>query len=194
VNARHAASHHRARWASIVLVPAALVVTLVACTGDQPKNDAQRSGQVATEEVYDAQRKLVPYPVDELKKYPTLENLNLAEKLKRELSTSANKVGYVYILNRGAAQPVMGYWTIRGKVSSNQSQMTTTNLVERHDGANNGGNLAYPAPGDDGTYGDWEPGIFFFTTEGAMVKTNSDYFYSDQPSSFGYNVPKLNHQ
>jgi hypothetical protein len=85
----------------------------------------------------------------------------------------------------------MGYYTIKGKVSSTDSQMTTTDLVITNCHASNGCNdVTVPAPGDDGSYGSNEPGIFFFTTENAMVTTNLNYVYSDQPLPL--NVPKLN--
>jgi len=35
------------------------------------------------------------------------------------------------------------------------------------------------APGDDGSYGANEDGIFFFTTEGAYVTTNLDYLFAE---------------
>ena len=45
------------------------------------------------------------------------------------------------------------------------------------------------APGDDGSYGANESGIFFFTTEGQMVTTNLDYIWSDNPLSI--DTPRL---
>ena len=46
------------------------------------------------------------------------------------------------------------------------------------------------APGDDGSYGANEAGVFFFTTEGAMVTTSLDYIVSDQPINIS--ATKLN--
>lgn len=46
----------------------------------------------------------------------------------------------------------------------------------------------------DGTYGTNNPGIRFFTAEGAAVEWAGDgatYLYSDVPINFGYEVPRL---
>jgi hypothetical protein len=92
----------------------------------------------------------------------------------------------VYLLSLGK---VLGYYTIKGKVSSTQSQMTTDQLLE--DGGCTGCSWSVVnATGDDGSYGPNEDGVFFFTTEGAMVTTSLDYIVSDQPIAF--DVPELN--
>lgn len=166
-----------------VLSTLALVGTLVACEGE-PKPSAQTDGQAQTEQAFGQQSKAVPYPADKLK--DSLERRNLRERLLR--TNDPSKIGYVYLLS--FSKP-LGYYVIKGKVSSTQSQMTTDQLLV--DACNRSGEdcpQAVNAPGDDGSYGANEPGIFFFTTEGAMVTTDLDYMYSDQPIPF--DVPKLN--
>lgn len=164
-----------------VLTAAVLVATLAACES-KPKSNAQAQGQAQTEQAYEQQSKAVPYPVDQLK--DSLERRNIRERLLR--TNDPSKIGYVYLLS--FSKP-LGYYVIKGKVSSTQSQMTTDELVERH-GDTGGGNFTYSAPGDDGSYGQNEDGVFFFTTDGAMVTTTLDFVYSDQPIPF--DVPKLN--
>jgi hypothetical protein len=164
-----------------VITAAVLVVSLAACE-NKPKSQAQATGQAQTETAFAAQSKAVPYPADQLK--DSLERRNLKERLLR--LNDPNKIGYVYLQSFGK---VLGYYVIKGKVTSNQSQMTTAEFVEQHSDSG-GGNVVYQAPGDDGSYGDNEPGIFFFTTEGALVTTSLEYVYSDQPIPF--DVPKLN--
>ena len=86
----------------------------------------------------------------------------------------------------------IGYYTIKGKISSNGSQVTPEDnvLCPYQTGESC---LTTDGVQDDGTYGEGDPGIFFFTTEGAMVVTSLDYLYADQPiSAQGINVPKLN--
>jgi len=162
-------------------VVAALLASLVACSS-KPKSNAQAQGQAQTEQAFKQQSEAVPYPVAQLK--DSLERRNIRERLLR--TNDPNKIGYVYLLS--FSKP-LGYYVIKGKVSSTQSQMTTDQLVERHtDGG--GGNFVYNAPGDDGSYGANEDGVFFFTTEGAFVTTTLDFVYSDQPIAF--DVPKLN--
>jgi len=165
------------------LAAAILAVSLIlaGCTSE-PKSSAQNQGQAQTEQAFAQQSKAVPYPADQLK--DSLERRNVRERLLR--TNNPNKIGYVYLLSFGKP---LGYYVIKGKVSSTQSQMTTDQFVERH-GDTGGGNFVYSAPGDDGSYGQNENGVFFFTTEGAMVTTTLDFVYSDQPIPF--NVPKLN--
>lgn len=163
------------------LTAAVLVGSLAACT-PEPQSNAQKQGQAQTEQAFEQQSKAVPYPVDQLK--DSLERRNIRERLLR--TNDPSKIGYVYLLS--FSKP-LGYYVIKGKVSSTQSQMTTGELVERH-GDTGGGNFTYSAPGDDGSYGQNEDGVFFFTTDGAMVTTTLDFVYSDQPIPF--DVPKLN--
>lgn len=153
------------------------VLSLSACQAGTPSS-AQDEGQALTEQAYTQQSKAVPYPADQLR--DSLERKNLRERLLR--TNKADAQGYVYLMSFGQ---VIGYYTVQGKVSSTQSQMTTDNLViDRYEG-----DVVVNAPGDDGSYGANEPGIFFFTTEGQMVTTNLDYIWSDNPISI--DVPRL---
>ncbi len=167
--------------AALIVVPIALV-SLAGCTESTSKPSAQREGQAQTEQAFDQQSKAVPYPVDQLK--DSLERRNLRERLLR--TNDPDKIGYVYLLNFGK---VFGYYTVKGKVSSTQSQMTTDQLVVKADFGEGWESQVVSAPGDDGSYGANEDGIFFFTTESAYVTTNLDYLYVDQPLPF--DVPEL---
>lgn len=164
-----------------------MVVILMVSTGAsgceaEDKADPQVSGEKLTRQAYRQQSAAVPYPADRLK--DSLERRNLRDRLLR--TNVPNKIQYVYLLS--FSEP-LGYYTIKGKVSSTQSQMTADQL--RVDGNCSGcGDIVVTAPGDDGSYGANENGIFFFTTEGVMVTTNLDYIVSDQPLPF--NVPELN--
>jgi len=157
--------------------------SLTACS-DTPKSTAQKEGQAQTEQAFQQQSAAVPYPVDKLK--DSLERRNLRERLLRQ--NDPNKIGYVYILSFGR---FIGYYTIKGKVSSTQSQMTTDQLVVQADFGEGWESQVVSAPGDDGSYGPNEDGVFFFTTEGAMVQVSTEYIYSDQPLAVN-NVPELN--
>lgn len=159
---------------------------LVACSDNKHESDSQTQGQADTEQAFKQQSKAVPYPVDQLK--DSQERRNLKERLLRQ--NDPNHISYVYILS--FAKP-LGYYVIKGKVSSTQSQMTTDQL--QVDACNRAGEdcpNAIDAPGDDGSYGPNEDGIFFFTTQNVMVQTSMDYVVSDQPIPFGeLKLPKL---
>lgn len=128
----------------------------------------------------------MPYPVDQLR--DSAERRNLRERLLRQ--NEKDRIGYVYILSFGK---FLGYYTINGKVSSTQSQMTPADLTDYacDDGMSGCQAQVLEAPGDDGSYGENENGIFFFTTEGAMVQVDTEYIYSDQPIAVG-DIPELN--
>jgi hypothetical protein len=164
----------------IIAATAALILgiaTLTAC-GSSGGGGAQEKGQDQTELAFEQQSAAVPYPATELR--DSLERRNLKERLIR--TNKPDALGYVYLMSFGK---IIGYYTIKGKVSSTQSQMTTDNLIiDRYEG-----DVVVSAPGDDGSYGLNEPGIFFFTTEGQMVTTSLDYIWSDNPIEV--DVPRL---
>ena len=114
------------------------------------------------------------------------EQKNLKEKISRD-EASAEKIGYVYIMSFGK---FIGYYTIMGKISSNGSQLAPEQDVLCPTSSQGCGTVDEAQ--DDNTYGEGDPGVFFFTTEGAMVVTNLDYLYADQPIAAAIDVPKLN--
>jgi hypothetical protein len=156
-----------------------IVLGLSACSGEV--SSAQSEGQKLTEQAFEQQSKAVPYPASELR--TSLERENLKQRLLR--TNKPDAVGYVYLMNFGQ---IVGYYTIKGKVSSTQSQMTTDQLIVRTCSTCDARDVVN-APGDDGSYGLNEPGIFFFTTEGQMVTTSLDYIWSDNPIAI--DTPRL---
>ena len=158
-----------------VLAVIAVVIALSAgaCDPPAPKETAQTTGQKLTENAFANQQAAVPYPATQLRN--SAERQNLRKRLL--ITNDPNLTGYLYLFSFG--KPI-GYYVVKGKVSSTDSQMTTSTTVERHNG-DRGGNIAYPAPGDDGSYGANENGIFFFTSSGEFVTTNLDYIWSDKP-------------
>lgn len=166
------------------LIAGALASTILFGAGScDGQSDSRKEGEKLTEQAYKQQSEAVPYPADKLK--DSLERRNLRERLLRQ--NDPDKIGYVYYVQFGK---FLGYWTIKGKVSSTQSQMTPTDILDGRDCS--GCTNVVEAPGDDGSYGENEKGVFFFTTEGAQVQVPEDaYFYSDQPVALD-NVPELN--
>lgn len=171
-----------------VITTIALLFFITGCTSSSPaKQSAQQTGQRQTETAFNQQQAAVPYPVSALT--DSTERRNLRERLLR--FNKPDRIGYVYIFNFGK---VIGYYTIEGKISNPDSQMTTSELIQRYcsDCSGGGAIATVPAPGDDGSYGNNERGIFFFTTEGALVETSNEYLYSDQPIPTFASLPKLN--
>lgn len=120
------------------------------------------------------------------------EAVNL--KAKYDLEKDPNRIGYVYLLSFGKP---FGYYVAKGKISSNGSQLTPENDIVNTCYAGSSGtgtdcNVVTDGPQDDGTYGEGDPGIFFFLSDGkTMVHTNLDYFYSTRPIPTALEIPKL---
>jgi hypothetical protein len=85
-----------------------------------------------------------------------------------------NKVSYIYLVSYGK---VMAFYTIKGKVSSVNSQITNPEQISKRWG----GYFTMPSPAEDGSYGENGDGIFFFTTDGTYVEWAGEYMLADKP-------------
>ena len=94
---------------------------------------------------------------------------------------------YVYLVSYGT---IIGYYVADGKPASTRSYlMPEESVTESH---SNWG-LTTTNPDIDGTYGENNPGIRFFTAEGTAVEwagSGASYIYSDSPLPI--EVPRLN--
>jgi hypothetical protein len=152
----------------VVGVFLAVVTTLAGCSGNSAEDRARDALQ--------AQKATGP----------TLEKSNLEEKRKREENPDA--IGYIYLMNFGK---VVGYYVAKGKISSNGSQATPEQDIHWTCHGSYGCNpVVVDGPQDDGSYGNGDPGIFFFLTNGTKVVTSLDYIQTDQPIP-GIDAPKL---
>ncbi len=162
----------------LTAIAVAAVLPLAACTGSGHQSDsAQSTGQAQTEQAFKQQQTAVPYPVAQLK--DSLERRNIRERLLRY--NDPDKISYIYLLAQTGA--VITSYTIKGKVTANDSQMTTSESIisNCHGTSSTCNDVAVSAPGDDGSYGPNEPGIYFFTTEDVMITWNGPYLMSDAP-------------
>lgn len=121
--------------------------------------------------------------------YDTSQSLELANlKEKRAREDDPNAIRYVYVMSYGQ---IVGYYVAKGKVSSTGSQIAPTTEFVRPSYSN--GTVAdffsVESAQDDGSYGEDEPGVFFFTTDGVMVVTTLDTLQSDAPIAI--DVPRL---
>lgn len=127
----------------------------------------------------------VPYPTSVMR--DSLERRNLVARLER--FNKADKVGYLYVMSFGK---FVGYYVVKGKISSVQSQLTPSNKVFDADRGSGTAEVVTESPGDDGSWGPNEGGdrgVFFFTSSGVMVETTLDWIYSDAPLNI--DVPNL---
>jgi hypothetical protein len=114
----------------------------------------------------------------------TLEKVNLTKK--KELEENPSAVRYVYLMNFGQ---IVGYYVAKGKISSSGSQLTPEQDIVDLTSSSCCEVAVVDGPQDDGTYGEGDPGIFFFLADGTMVETSLDYITSTQPIPI--DVPRL---
>jgi hypothetical protein len=90
------------------------------------------------------------------------------------LWNNPNKVSFIYLVSYGK---VMAHYTIKGKVSSVNSQIT--NPMQIRGSYDN--RVTMPSPAEDGSYGTNGDGIFFFTTDNTYVEWAGEYMLADKP-------------
>lgn len=131
------------------------------------------------EEIQNKVTKATPLP--NLEKSLERENLIMrAERLNKDAS-----IGYIYLLSYGK---VIAYYPIKGKVSSLNAYLTPmSKLVYGNGNICNEDSISSPScyvvdsPDVDGSYGENDGGIFFFTTENVYVEWKGEYLFTDQP-------------
>lgn len=157
-----------------------LLITLFVITGC---NTTETKEDIAnTQALGDSLSKNQPTPTDI--NY-SLERYNLIKRAywvngERERAISLMPevqlpLGYIVLFS---ANSVVSQFTVEGKVSSLNSFLTPSNLDEYY---GSGGVLTYELPDVDGSYGENDNGIFFFTVDGKYVEWTGDYIYSDIP-------------
>lgn len=169
---------------TLVLAVVVIVAALAATAALAGKPDWWRDQEKLSDRIAHQQINSVPYPEALMK--DSLERRNLRERLLR--FNRPQKIGYLYVMSFGK---FVGYYVVKGKISSTQSQMTNTTQTWDA-GQGEQGETAVDSIGDDGSFGPNEGGdrgIFFFTAQGVLVETTLEWIYSDAPLSI--NVPNL---
>lgn len=151
------------------------VVGLTACSSSQ--QNSTTTAQSITEQAAKKLTTAEPYPLAQMN--DSAELANLREKLLRW--NDPNKIGYVTEMTQNGQ--IIASFTIKGKVSSTQSQILNTNYAFSPCPSCSGGGAATTVDSmqDDGSNGPSEPGVFFFTTSGVLVTWNGILQYSDAP-------------
>lgn len=151
-----------------------MLLTAETCGGGETKSNAADRSRQVTETYQQRLETAVPYPLEAMK--DSIERRNLKERLLR--FNKPDKIGYVYLL--ATTGQVVAFYTIKGKISSTQSQLTASDAVQCP-GPRERGCVTTQLPGDDGSFGPNEDGVFFFTTENVMVQWNGPFVYADAP-------------
>ena len=141
-------------------------------TSDAGKS--QKTEMRATEANQQRLLKSVPPP----RMADSQERRNLVRRLTR--FNTNDKISYIYLVSFGK---VMAFYTVKGKVSSVNSLLTTPDQVLEVPTGGQGANPAVviSSPDLDGSYGSNGDAIFFFTTEDVYVEWRGEYMLADQP-------------
>lgn len=161
---------NRKRTCSAALGALLLVAGTTACTSPSPDDVARDQLQA-----------------EKRNQGETLEKRNLEEKRKRE--EDPNAIGYVYKYT--AIGEFIGYWITKGKISSNSSQRTPEQDIHWTCKTSHGCQpVVVDGMLDDGSFGDGDPGVFFFLADGTKVVLGDDMFiHTDRPITLLKPIP-----
>jgi hypothetical protein len=145
-------------FTSIILGTALLAGGVTACSGQAQEAYKNREQQQQQNQVQGE----------------SLAEANLKRRIAEE--NDPNRVGYLYVIS--FAKP-FGYYVVKGKVSSSGSQLGPEQTIACPGSAESCN--AVDSAQDDHTYGQGDPGVFFYTAAGVRVETTLDYIYSTAP-------------
>ena len=158
--------------------------TLTACDDVDNTSDVQKQQSIAKNL---EQSQPTPTDIDY-----SLERYNLIRRAywvngQREKALSLpcpveKPLGYVVLMLEGVG--VVGNYVIDGKVSSLNSFLTPDSEYyeqEYYGNGSSGGDGNSWLADVDGSYGENDNGIFFFTTDGKYIEWTGTYIYSDIP-------------
>lgn len=157
---------------------------LVSCMNDPyPANTSAKDEQAHTE--INQQRLLATQPPPDITW--SLERDNLIKRFK--LQNDRSVMFYMYVFIEGVADPI-GYYQVN-KVSSVNSQLTSTQQLVKGDYGEHWGDFVMESPAEDGSYGTNGNGVFGFTPEDIYIEHNMKYIVSTVPLSFTKPVNRL---
>lgn len=122
-----------------------------------------------------------PTPTDieySLERYNLIKRAYWVNGMRDKANTLASPIadmplGYVVLFTESG--DVVGQFTVNGKVTSLNSYLTPDSEKYASSYEN------YWVPDVDGSYGENDQGIFFFTTDGKYIEWTGTYLYSDIP-------------
>jgi len=160
-------------WVIVFAFGFAVAFTLSSGCSNERKAQTQLAEQQKTEAQQTVHLKTTPPPL--LK--ASQERKNLIERLRRFNVDS--KVSYIYLVDYGK---VMAFYTVKGKVSSVNSLLTTPEQIIETSNFERGLHTQVVASPDlDGSYGSNGDAIFFFTTDGTYVEWAGTYMLCYKP-------------
>lgn len=165
-----------------LFIAGATLATLVSCDEDNSKRRADTEKTLAIASKLQSNQ---PTPTDinySLERYNLIKraywvngNREKANALPCEIE---KPLGYIILFDKGV---VFGKFIVDGKVSSLNSYLTPDTEYYDVDYVGDGSYYNEWLADVDGSYGENDNGIFFFTTDGKYIEWTGEYLYSDIP-------------
>jgi hypothetical protein len=183
---------------SLILVLCVAVVLLCSCDLPEPAaatgTEADMQAQKAVTESL-TQRQRTPTDIDySLERYNLIRRAywvnGQREKANMVICPVEKPLGYIVLF---AGNAVVGNFVVDGKVTSLNSYLTPSYENDSMYSSNGGYAFYTIETADvDGSYGENDTGIFFFTPDGRYIEWTGEYLYSDIP--FIVNNPVVTYQ
>lgn len=188
--------NNKTRILAAGIAVAAIALTAGCNSSKNSATGAQTSNNSLAGQEYSEFTSAVPYPFASCNgttcvNHPPsdpLERKNLAGRLVQY--NSKGDTNYVYVFTFSGQ--VIGYYVIKGKVSSTSSQMTSTQVNVGC--GSHSQQCTNDSIGDDGSFGPEEGGgmgVFFFTSSGTLVETDQPFLVSSAPVPVFASAPQL---
>lgn len=172
----------------LALVLVVVCFSLVACDDDTIAVAGSTADRYATQAIANSLSKRQPTPTDieySLERYNLIRRAywvnGMREKANALPCEIEKPLGYIVLFSGNAT---FGQFVVDGKVSSLNSYLSPDSEYYEQEYRSSGG--SYGDGNDwladvDGSYGENDNGIFFFTPDGKYVEWTGDYLYSDIP-------------
>ena len=161
---------------AVILVLMLLLVSLCSCAESGARQDVRNTVELA-----DKLQENQPTPNDieySLERYNLIRRTYWVNGMRERAASLPCEVerplGYIVLFSGNAA---VGQFVVDGKVSSLNSFLTPDSEYYEKNSSYNNRWLADV----DGSYGENDSGIFFFTPDGKYIEWSGDYLYSDIP-------------
>ena len=171
-----------------------LMIMLFGVTGcdelSRTDNYDSTDDKIATQTVGDKLVQNQPTPTDidySLERYNLIKRAYWVNGMRDKANNLASPIadiplGYVVLFTESG--DVVGQFTVNGKVTSLNSYLTPDSEFYEQEYYNSGSSVGDGnswLPDVDGSYGENDQGIFFFTTDGKYIEWTGTYLYSDIP-------------
>ena len=173
------------KFICMMMVVVLVAMTMVGCGADMTTSNGTYADMQNTKEAAGTLQYNQPTPTD--LEY-SLERYNLIRRAywvngEREKANALpcpieKPLGYIILMTESGA--IVGKFTVDGKVSSLNSFLTPDSEYYEYSAGETSRKNNWLAD-VDGSYGENDNGIFFFTTDGRYIEYTGVYLYSDIP-------------